>query len=206
MKNRYDRVMKKLEVTPEMQDRILNHINHLDWDKAPIKVVPFHNYKKYLSIAACLTILLVGSIIIHNTSNVLDESPIQMESDIVEFGSLEELSEGVGFTVNEIQEVPFEVEAVKYTSFWGEFAEIEYQGKNNTLTLRMAARSGDVSGDYSEYADIENHRINDYDITMKGNDGRYCLAVWEQEGYSYSVRITNGISEAELLEIVQSVE
>lgn len=209
MENRYYKVMKNIEVTAEMRDRILNNINNFDLDKTPNKVVPFRNYKKYFSIAACFVILLVGSVILHNIINLHNEPPYQEdlgEKGIVDHSTVGELSEAVGFTVKEIQDISFDVEAVRYTSFWCELAEIEYADKNNTVVFRMAPRNEDVSGDYSEYASIENRRINDYDVTIKGNDDKYSLAVWKHDGFSYSISITNGISEIDLLKMVQSVK
>lgn len=206
MENRYDKVMKNIEVTADMRDRILNNINNLDLNKIPNKVIPFHNYKKYFSIAACFVFLLVGSIMLHNIINVPNEPPILEETEILDHSTIGELSEAVGFTVKELQDIPFHIETIRYTSFWGDLAEIEYNGKSSTVVFRMAFRDEDVSGDYSEYTLIGNHKINGYDVTTKGIDGKYNLAVWQHEGFSYSISISNGISEIDLLKMVQSVK
>ena len=124
--------MKNIEVTAEMRDRILNNINHLDLDKIPNKVIPFHNYKKYLSIAACFVFLLVGLIIIHNTINVPNKPPLLEETGIVDHSTIGELSEAVGFTVKELQDIPFDVDTVNYTSYWEDLAEITYTIKNGS--------------------------------------------------------------------------
>lgn len=207
MENRYDKVMNNIEVSPEMRQRILNTVNNLDLDKIPNKVVPFRNYKKYLAIAACFVFLLAGSTILHNRINMPNnEPPILVAPDIVEFSSAAELSEDIGFRVKEIQEVPFEVEAVKYISSWGDLAEVQYTGKNNTVILRMALGSEDISGDYSEYASIETHSIEGHEVTIKGNDGKYRLAVWQSEGFSYAVQCSEAVSEQELLTIIKSIQ
>lgn len=206
MENRYDKVMKNIEVTAEMRDRILNNINHLDLDKIPNKVIPFHNYKKYLSIAACFVFLLVGLIIIHNTINVPNKPPLLEETGIVDHSTIGELSEAVGFTVKELQDIPFDVDTVNYTSYWEDLAEITYTGQNNTAVLRMAPRNEDISGDYSEYASIKNYTLHGYDITIKGNNGRYNLAVWQADGFSYAVHFAEAISEQEMLTTIESLQ
>lgn len=206
MKNRYGKVMNHIEVTMDMRDRILNNINRLDLNQIPDKIMPFPNYKKYLSIAACFVILLVGSFLVQNRINWTREPTQQAIPDIVEYHSANELSKAVGFTVKEIQNIPFEVETVQYTAYWKELAEIRSIGRNNTLVFRMAARSEDVSGDYSVYTDIKNVTVNGTLVTLKGDASKYKIAVWQAEGYSYSVQFTEAVSEQEMIITLQNVE
>ena len=206
LKNRYDEAMKNIVVTNEMRDRILNNISKLDLEKTSKKTLPFPQYKKYLSIAACFAVLFVGSVIVHNTINLPSEPPVQIVPEIVPYHSNAELSDAIGFTVKEIQELPFEIESVKYTSYWGELADIEYAGSDNTAIFRMASGDEDVSGYYGEFTSVESHMINGYDVTIKGNDGQYLLAVWQNDGYSYSVQFREMVSEQEMLDILQSIK
>lgn len=206
MKNRYGKVMNHIEVTTEMRDRILNNINRLDLNQIPDKIMPFPNYKRYLSIAACFVILLVGSFLVQSRIIWTREPTQQAIPDIVEYHSANQLSKAVGFTVKEIQNIPFEVETVQYTAYWKELAEIRSIGRNNTLVFRMAARSEDVSGDYSVYADIKNVTVNGALVTLKGDASKYKIAVWQAEGYSYSVQFTEGVSEQEMIITLQNVE
>lgn len=207
MKIRYNKVMEKIEVTIEMRDRILNNINNLDLDKTSNRVVPFRNYKKYFSIVACFVILLTGSHILNKTINLTNGTPTdQALPDIVAYNSAEELSKAIGFTVKEIQNVPFEVVTVRYTEYWKELGEIQYAGQDNTVVLRMAAGDEDVSGDYTDYTSIKSFMINDDNVTFKGNDGKYMLAAWQTGGYSYSMQFAKAISEQEMLTTVKSLK
>jgi hypothetical protein len=160
LESKYNKVMNNIEVTTEIRDRILNNINQLDLNKISNKVVTFNKYKKYLSIAACFAILLVGSVAIHNTMNYMNDPVEQTIPEIVEYSSLSELSEAIGFSVKEAQNVPFEVEKVQYNAYGKELGEIEYIGENNTLTIRVSAFKGDISGDYSVYSDTKNITIS----------------------------------------------
>jgi hypothetical protein len=206
LKNRYDEVMEHIEVTDEMRDRILNNINNLDFEKTSNKVIPSHNYKKYLSIAACFVFLIVGSIIIRNAVNLLSDPPIQVTPDIVTYQSAQELSDAIGFTVKGIQELPFDIESVKYTSYWGEFADIEYAGSNNTAIFRMAPGDEDISGYSDEFTSIESHVVNGTDVTFKGHDEQYILAIWQTNGFSYALQFREPVSEQKMLDAVQSIE
>ncbi|WP_312432635.1 hypothetical protein [Lacrimispora sp.] len=206
MKNKYDEVMKNIEVTDEMRDRILNNIRKLDLEKTSKRTLPFPQFKKVLSIAACFAILIVGSVIVHNTFNLPSEPPVQIIPDIVSYHSAAELSDALGFAVKEIKELPFEIESVKYTSFWGELAEIEYAGSDNTAIFRMASGDKDVSGYYDEFTSVESLKISSYDVTIKGSDGQYLLAVWQSNGYSYSVQFIEPVSQQVMLDTIQNIK
>lgn len=206
MNNRYNEAMKTIEVSDEMRDRVLNNISCLDFDKPLKRGDFFSNYKKQLSIAACFVVLILSSFIIHNAIRFFSEPPVQVIPDIVTYSSVKELSDTVGFTVKEIQALPFDVQFVEYICYWKELAEIKYTGSDNAVTLRMAVGNEDISGFYDEFKNIENYMVNGSDVTIKGNDGQFILAIWQNDGYTYSVQFTEPVSEPEILDVVQSIK
>lgn len=65
MKKKYDEIMEKIQVTDDMRKRILSNIQTIDFtEKAPTKVIHLSKFKKYLSIAACFAVLMIGAIAI----------------------------------------------------------------------------------------------------------------------------------------------
>jgi hypothetical protein len=198
--------MNNIKVTTEIRDRILNNINQLDLNKISNKVVSINKYKKYLSIAACFAILLVGSVAIHNTMNFMKNPVEQTIPEIIEYSSLSELSEAIGFSVKEVQNVPFEVEKVQYNAYWKELGEIQYIGENNTLTIRVSAFNEDISGDYSVYSDTKNITISGHSVTIKGDDNKYSLAVWESDGISYSMNFEQSVPEQVMVTTINSLQ
>ena len=71
LKKRYDEVMDKIEVTSEMRGRILGNIQKLELETAPKNnVIPFPNLKKYLSVATCFVVLLVGAFVAGNMTGI----------------------------------------------------------------------------------------------------------------------------------------
>lgn len=206
MESKYNKVMNNIEVTIEIRDRILNNINQLDLNKISNKVVSINKYKKYLSIAACFAILLVGSVAIHNTINFMKHPVEQTIPEIIEYSSLSELSEAIGFSVKEVQNVPFEVEKVQYNAYWKELGEIQYTGENNTLTIRVSAFNEDISGDYSVYSNTQNITISGHSVTIKGDDNKYSLAVWESDGISYSMNFDQSVPEQVMVTTINSLQ
>lgn len=205
----YDEIMSKIVVTEEMKMRILKNIQESDViTKSGNKVMRYRAVKKYLSFAACFVLLLAGIIaapkfITHNN----DDPPELMlpGSDIITVLSLEELADTVGFEVEEIEKLPFEVEETIYTSYGGDLGEIVYIGENQSVIFRKSVGDGDNSGDYTEYGKIIHNRIAGNEIELRGNGELFYLAVWNMNGFSYSVGVKNGIDETAFTNIIDSI-
>lgn len=212
LKNKYDEAIKYIEVTDEIRDRILANINNLTFEKASTnnkvknKTTFFSNYRMYLSLAACTMFLIGGSFFIHNTVDIHKNTSMQVVPDIVTVQSAKDLSDTVGFTVKEIHNLPFEIKLVSYNSYWGEIAEIEYTGSNDTAIFRIGISDEDISGYSGEFTSIESHIINGCDVTIKGNNGQYILAIWQSDGYYYSVNFAEPVSEQEMMITLRSIE
>jgi len=198
--------MEHIEVTDEMRDRILQNLT-AEAEKPAKKVVTFP-LKRLLSVAACIAVLLVCSTMLKPLSHTDSENPDELSSavaDFVDCASAEELSEQAGFQVTDITELPFEAENISYTWCWGEFAQIEYTGSDDTVLYRKAAGNDDISGDYNEYEQVETEQIGDVTVTVKGNNGKYYLATWQADGYTYSVSDEQGIELDKFVQMIESV-
>ena len=214
--NKYDEIMDKIVVTPEMQERILKNISEADLKKKR-KIIPFRKAQKYLSIAACLAVLIIGaaSFALWNQSGVgqgnEEEPGVETAyGGVVEQENREALELAVGFSVPELANLPFDVTETSYLSYWGEMAEIEYCGGEQNIFYRKAAltqESGDedISGDYSEYEHEKQITIKGLQITIKGNGENVSLAIWQDEAYSYSIMGTDGITQEEMEQLIESI-
>lgn len=193
MARSYDEIMDKIEVTPEMRQRVLERI--AQEDTASTKVVRFPAWRKYLPAAACFVLLLVGAAVLpHLLHQTEPDPPVLTVPDIVEAASIEELSELVGFKVLTDFSLPFETREIVYSSYWNEMAQIQYTGEAQTATYRQSRGTDDNSGDYNTYRDTVEIAVNDRTVTLKGTDGAYVLAVWTDGTYAYSLSVSSGIS------------
>ena len=204
--NRYDKVMNKIVITPQMQQRIMKSIQEADFESSPKKVYFLRNYKKYFSIAACVFACIVGILLVPNRIK-LEQEPLQQTiPDIVEYTSRSELSSAVAFEVMEVQNIPFDVAEIRYTSYWKELAEVVYSGSENTLTFRMRVGNEEISGNYNAYEEVKSYSIDSWPVTIKGNNGLYNLATWSDGEFSYALELAASISEADFLGIIQSIK
>lgn len=196
MKKEYDEIMEHIEVTPEMRRRVLQHIQEENISAPSPKILRFSSFKKYLSIAACFVILLVGAVALPHVLNGSEpEPPVLTGPNIVEAASLRELSELAGFEVTTDFTLPFEPKETTYCSYWNEMAQIEYCGEEYSATYRQSLGTDDNSGDYNTYGDTIEIVVNHWTVTLKGNNGAYVLAVWTDGVYSYSLSLSPGVAE-----------
>lgn len=208
MKKRYDEVMDRIEVTREMRERILGNIEKTDIGATQkSKVIPFPTMKKYMSAAACFVLLLAGVFAAGHMAGIFqpDDPPVQVVNGMVEVDTLEQLASAVGFEIEELGTLPFAVETTAYISYWGEMAEITYTGEGKTATLRKSIGTEDNSGDYSTYADFKEISIDSQTVILKGSSGAYILAIWSANGYAYSIRLSDGISESGWHDLISEV-
>lgn len=205
MASRYNEIMKQIKVTPEIHDRVMERIRQLDVMETEEKPVQSFSYRRYMSIAACVAFLFVGSYLVYSTINPSSELPQQVIPDITTYRSVKDLSKAVGFNVRQVQKLPFEAEEIRFTSYWKKTAQIDYTGKDQAVSYRMSAGDEDVSGDYNQYTSVKSILSDDISVTIKGDEDHYVLAVWQAKGYSYSIKLNNGITQDQILDIVQSV-
>lgn len=191
----YDEIMGKIEVTEEMRRRVLARIAAEDIAPARPKVLRFPVWKKYLSAAACLILVIAGAAALPWLVRLLPpEGDVQVVPQIEEAPSLAELSRLVGFEVEEGFALPFEPEETAYCSYWNELAQIQYSGAGQTATYRQSAGTEDNSGDYTVYGDVAELTTGGLTVTLKGSGGAYVLAVWTDGSFSYSLGLSQGVT------------
>ena len=200
---KYDEVMEKLEVTPEMRARILQNVETQMAEpcKKPNRL------RRFAALAACLAVLLMGAMALPKfiSSPVPEESETMVANGMVEVTSKEELSETVGFPVKSAQSLPFFPQSIYYTSYWGDMAQIDYANGGSMACFRQSLGEEDNSGDWSEYPAQKSLTVNGCAVTLKGEADSYTLAIWQDGTYSYSLSLSAGQPASVWESIVEGV-
>ena len=201
---KYDEVMEKLEVTPEMRARILQNVETQMAEpcKKPNRL------RRFAALAACLAILLVGAMALPKliSSPAPEESETTIANGMVEVASKEELSEAVGFPVKSAQSLPFFPQEIFYTSYWGDMAQTDYANGSAGACLRQSVGTEDHSGDWNEYPAQQTITAAGCTVTLKGETGSYTLAIWTEGNYSYSLSLSSGQPESVWQTIIEGVQ
>ena len=198
----YDELMDKIEVTPEMRQRVLRRVTSEDIAPAKPKVMSFPKLKKYLSAAACLALVIAGAAALPRLTQPQPPGNVQVVPQIEEAASLDELSTLTGFDVGVGFVLPFEPEETTYCSYWNELAQIQYGGQGQTAAYRQSAGTEDNSGDYTAYGDMAELAAGGLAVTLKGSGGVYVLAVWTDGSFSYSLGLSQGVTAEEWLTLL----
>ena len=128
---------------------------------------------------------------------------------VEEVASMQQATELTGFTMRIPEgKAPY---TEKTISVIGEdMIEVAYSKEEPSAvgySIRKARAEGDISGDYTEYTESKEVDSEGRKVTLKGEDGTYSLALWEENGFSYAVKAQEKpMTEEEILEIVKAVE
>lgn len=205
---KYDQIMDHIEVTDAMRERIMDRVQGVNTTPSG-NVIILSRYRRYLSIAACLCVLLAGAVMLPRILAITTPDPdptVQGPcADIESVASAEELSRLVGFEITDIGQLPFDVKRAEYTSFWKELAEISYIGTDQSLTYRKSPGNDDNSGIYATYDQTLELPVNDSTALLQGTGGRYQLAVWSDETYSYSLYLDTAVSQEVMADLIAQI-
>lgn len=79
-------------------------------------------------------------------------------------------------------------------------------GQGKDIRLRKAAGTGDISGDFNKYTQITRETIAGVTATVKRTNARIYVAIWEKDGYTYSVTSSHGLDNVTLEHLIQAKE
>ena len=205
---KYNEIMGRLELSAEARDRILNSVMAGSAEEtAPQgRILPISVIRRYVVAAACFAVVLLAVFALPRLRQGADEPPeVALPASITEYATAEELSASLGFPVEDVTGLPFAAEEVTYANFFDSFAQIVYRGSGASAAYRKACGNDDISGDYSEYEEVWETPVGGVSVTLKGNGGEVSLAIWQQDGYSYSLSLDPGIPEQEAVGLLRSL-
>ena len=186
---KYEQIMDKIEVTPEMRQRVLRNV-----EAEQAKQKKRQLTRRLVTLAACLAIVVCCWYVWKPKQTDPPEQGMMAVSQIDTADSLEALTEKSVTPMNELTGVPFTVERTEYVSYWDELAEIQYFGGSDCRCYRKSPGMEDNSGDYNVYAQEETLEISGNAVTLKGGNGTYSLAIWTDGSYAYSISVTDPLS------------
>lgn len=186
---KYEEIMNRVTVTPEMRQRVLQNV----------KAARIQKRKRVMgqltALAACLAIVLCGWLVWQPRDVQEPEPDVMAIPQIEEAASIDELSAKTHIPLAELNGIPFPVERTEYVSYWENLAEIQYFGGSESLCYRKSQGTEDNSGDCNVYDREETAKVGENSVTLKGTDEGFTLAVWTDGSYAYSISLTTPLSQ-----------
>lgn len=223
---KYEEVMEEIKVTDAMRSRILANLQEIPLEQMEDvtdlrkrrevhearkpqseRKMLRNTWKKGLAAVACLMIAAFG---IASFTDVFTQQPSGPEvlipgPVITQTASAEELAEEVGFPVEELTELLFTPAEIVYCAWDQQLAEITYTGETEeqVLVFRKSRGEDDNSGDFNLYEEETTlHTDGGFKAEAKGNEGRIGLILWQQDGFSYSISCTKGMTKEDAARLV----
>lgn len=207
MSRKYVEVMDKVILTENMRSRVMENVRAAE-QNTEHRAIRFPNIRRYAAFAACLAIVLLGTIAGPKLLKKPQiQPPIEGANGIVACASINELSKAVGFPVDEVSGLPFTPEKTSYYAYWGDLAEIDYQAADGqTAVYRKSMGTQDNSGDWSAYDSTQTLAVGDITAQLKENGGVYTLAIWTNGSCAYSLNLSGGLDEAGWTAVIDGIE
>ena len=114
--------MEHIQLSSEARERILSNVSmameEKDAGEKNEKIVRFPGWKRLGALAACFAAFLIGAFVVNykpvqvipETGVPLVVSPVGME----EYASAAELSDAVGFPLEDVSTIPFDMNNIRY--------------------------------------------------------------------------------------------
>ena len=195
LKGRYDKIMDRVQMTDEMRARVLEEVRQADLSAPEDRRRAPAAWRRWGAMAACLAVVIAGGLALPHLlpQNGTEDPPVMTGPGTEEIDSRAALEQAVGFSVEEAEHLPFAPQEVLYTAFDSGLAQVEYRGENGqTALLRKSQGTEDNSGDFDQYPDVKTLDTAGIDVTLKGTDGQFTLALWQEDGFAYSLSLSQG--------------
>lgn len=188
--SRYDEIMERIEVTPEMRCRILEKLSAaaLPEKRERSRVL---RWQRLVAVAACLAIVLAGMRALPGLLAEEEPPDVLLPSGFTVVEDAAALETAVDMVTEGVSHLPFTPETVEYSYLDG-MAQIVYRAGAQEAVWRKAPGNEDISGDHTNYAQTA---VVD-GVLLKGAADSWRLAVWTDGNYSYALSLAPGASLA----------
>lgn len=147
-----------------------------------------------------LLLLLTFLLLSCNSTKQITEPSFMLANPFVDCSSLEEAENIAGFSISLPRELNNKELIYRVLTTGDKMIEIMYYLDSDKITIRKSKSKEEISGVYKSF-DLENTiSVNKKDVTIKGNNNLFEVALWHSNNYSYSISSNLGLP----LSIIQS--
>ena len=127
-------------------------------------------------------------------------------SPYVEYNSVDELKENVNINAK----MPDKIKSYKsysYSVAFSNMVEIQYSNGSDNILYRLEKGevAEDISGDYNNYENIKKLTVDNTEVTIKGNEDVYKVAVWYKNGVNYSLSSEQGLKIEDIQNLINEI-
>lgn len=140
-----------------------------------------------------------------NAPKANGEHTVMIPNPFVYVSSMDEAAAGAGFDFICPQSVDgYSKKDISYIK--NMLFQVVFSESDKKLYLRKARGNEDISGDYRSYNKTLLSKFGSYDITLKGRDDGFSVAIWSQANFSYAVTSDSPLSEEQIYFFVKNMK
>lgn len=145
-----------------------------------------------------------NAFVVENSTVEIHTHRAQLPNPFVDCQTLEQAQAVAGFYLSLPQKTG-ELQPVALRAVEDEMIEVVYQAGTDTICVRKALGSGDISGDYNCYPDYDTLEISGLEIATRGVGETVYVALWTSGDYTYAITAAHGMSCETLHHVVQGL-
>ena len=130
---------------------------------------------------------------------------VQIPNPWVDCKTIEEAQTLAGFDF-QLPETPDGYTIDNISVIKDEIIQVIYTKGEQELCIRKGVGTEDISGDYNVYDTTVTKELIANNATLKGNDGKFRLAIWNDGEYAYAVSSSEALSEEEMSQLAGNIE
>lgn len=127
-------------------------------------------------------------------------------SPYVNYNSVDELKENVNINAK-IPNAIKNYKSYSYSVAFSNMAEIQYSNGSDNILYRLEKGevAEDISGDYNDYENIQKLTVDNTEVTIKGNEDTYKVAIWYKNGVNYSLSSEQGLKIEDIQSLINEI-
>lgn len=137
-------------------------------------------------------------------------SQTEISNPFVEYDTLEAAGKAAGFEMTAPEKfgdyTERTIRAMKDQMIEVIYSENAENGAGSQIRIRKAAGTGDISGDYNSYPNIQEVEMNGLSVIMKGDGETIKSVVWTENGYAFSVSDSIGMINSDMQELIHTIK
>lgn len=134
------------------------------------------------------------------------EPMLKTASPYVDYNSVDELKENVNINAKMPDKIK-NYKSYSYSVAFSNMAEIQYSNGSDNILYRLEKGevAEDISGDYNNYENIQKLIVNSTEVTIKGNEDTYKVAIWYKNGVNYSLSSEQGLKIEDIQNLINEL-
>ena len=157
-----------------------------------------------MKILILLLLIILSSC--NTTKEIKNSNFVMIANPFVECASLKEAEELASFSISLPKELNNKDLIYRVLNTGDKMIEIIQLSDNEKITIRKSKSTEDISGVYKSFDVVKKIIVDDKEVLIKGEKDIFEVAVWINNGFSYSISSNDGFPLNEFQALIKQIK